>query len=763
MQARFAQYPGMHVYHFGHRENDALKRLANHHGTRVDVIDDWLRRHLLVDLHRVFRQGIRASVESYSLKELEPLWAFVRKAELRDAKRAMQSFTLGLEIDEPASDETRAQQQIIAAYNRDDCLSTMHLRDWLEQRRPELASLIGRPLQRPKEPDSKTSEEAQESRLETERVAKALLCDIDEQDAPGPARARRLLASLLDWHAREAKAEYWEHFRARDVAPEDRLEDRSVLTGVRLVGEVDRVKKSIVYRYEFPEQEHGIRQDTTPIDPANENETFGTVLEISTDFMLVKKGKTKAPLIPSRLIPSKPLDTKNQRKCLLELGKSVMEHGLDGARAERAARDLLCRRPPRLSRNEPVTLVRAGEDPQHAVVRLALSLDHSVLAIQGPPGSGKTTCAARTIVELVRDGRRVGVVAQSHKVILQLLRKADELAKSEQRPIRVLHVGDEDDREGEVLEFDSTDDHADVVERLGAGSVDLVGGTAWAWTRPEYAGLLDTLVVDEAGQVSLANALAVSRAAKNMLLFGDPAQLEQPRKGSHPEGAEVSALEHLLGSSLTLPDDVGVFLPKTRRLHPAICAFTSEVFYDGRLESIEPLSAQRIGGPGLFDGAGLRFVPVEHRGNTNVSREEVDRVRRLLETLFAGTPTFVDQEGKSRPLVRSEDVLVVAPYNVQVAALRRALGDVRIGTVDKFQGQEAPIVVYSMTSSSAEDAPRGMEFLYSLDRLNVATSRARALVVLVASPEVARARCRTPRQMRLANALCRYLELAGAI
>jgi predicted RecB family nuclease len=749
MQARFEQYPGMHVYHFGHRENDALKRLANHHGTRVDVIDEWLRRHSLIDLHRAFRQGIRASVESYSLKELEPLWGFVRATELRDAKRAMQKFTLELEIGEPSNEETVARRQIIAAYNREDCLSTLALRDWLEQRRPELASLLGRALGRPPEPDRKVSEETAEARLETERVAKALLHDV--------GGARRLLASLLDWHAREAKAEYWEHFRARDVAPEDRLEDRSVLTGLRLVGEAGKVKQSIVYRYEFPEQEHGIRQDTTPIDPANEGETFGTVLEIGTDFMLVKKGKARPPLIPSRLVPSKPLETKNQRQRLLELGKSVVEHGLETGEA---ARDLLCRRPPRLSPGNGGALVRAGEDPQDAVVRLARSLDRSVLAIQGPPGSGKTTCAARTIVALVRDGRRVGVTAQSHKVILQLLRKADELAKSEARPIRVLHVGDESNREGEALQFDSTDDHADVAGRLTAGAVDLVGGTAWTWTRPEYTGLLDVLVVDEAGQVSLANALAVSRAAKSMLLFGDPAQLEQPRKGSHPEGAEVSALEHLLEKSLTLPADIGVFLPKTRRLHPAICAFTSEVFYDGRLDSIESLSAQRIGGPGLFDGAGLRFVPVDHRGNTNSSREEVDAIRRLLEMLFAAAPTFVDERGQSRPLVRSEDVLVVAPYNVQVAALRRALGDVRIGTVDKFQGQEAPIVVYSMTSSSAEDAPRGMEFLYSLDRLNVATSRARALVVLVASPEIARARCRTPRQMRLANALCRYLELA---
>jgi len=245
-----------------------------------------------------------------------------------------------------------------------------------------------------------------------------------------------------------------------------------------------------------------------------------------------------------------------------------------------------------------------------------------------------------------------------------------------------------------------------------------------------------------------------------LVLFGDPAQLEQPQKGSHPPGAEASALEHLLGDALTMPADRGVFLPETRRLAPAICDFTSRVFYDGRLQPIAGLAEQRIDGPGAFSGSGLRFVPVAHRGNTNQSDEEVTRVREVVAELLSGATRFVDRKGQAHALT-ARDLLVVAPYNAQVCALRSALpSDVQVGTVDKFQGAEAPIVIYSMTSSSAEDAPRGLEFLYSLNRLNVATSRAQALVILVGNAELARVRCKTPRQMQLVNALCAYLEMA---
>jgi superfamily I DNA and/or RNA helicase len=261
--------------------------------------------------------------------------------------------------------------------------------------------------------------------------------------------------------------------------------------------------------------------------------------------------------------------------------------------------------------------------------------------------------------------------------------------------------------------------------------------------------------------MSLANVLAISGAAQSLVLFGDPAQLDQPQKGTHPPGADASALEHLLGHALTMPPELGVFLPETRRLCPAICAFTSRVFYDGRLHAIAGLERQMILGEEPFSGSGLRFVPVSHTGNTNQSEEEVAQVVEIVTRLLSSGTLFVNSAGSERPL-EPKDVLVVAPYNAQVGALRERLpalaSGVKVGTVDKFQGAEAPVVIYSMTTSSAEDAPRGLEFLYSLNRLNVATSRAQALVILVANPELASVRCKTPRQMQLVNALCAYLE-----
>jgi superfamily I DNA and/or RNA helicase len=244
-------------------------------------------------------------------------------------------------------------------------------------------------------------------------------------------------------------------------------------------------------------------------------------------------------------------------------------------------------------------------------------------------------------------------------------------------------------------------------------------------------------------------------------LLGDPQQLEQPQKGTHPEGVGVSALDHVLGGAATMPEDRGIFLPTTWRLHPSICAFTSELFYEGKLQSKPGLERQRLTGTGAFDGAGLWWAPVAHDGNQNFSLEEVDVVVRLVDSLLAPGAAWEDEHGVSRTLTGA-DLRIVAPFNAHVNRLAERLTGrgIPVGTVDKFQGQEAPVVIYSMATSRAEDAPRGMEFLYSLNRLNVATSRARCVAIVVASLVLAEPPCRTPRQMLLANALCRYRELA---
>jgi superfamily I DNA and/or RNA helicase len=273
---------------------------------------------------------------------------------------------------------------------------------------------------------------------------------------------------------------------------------------------------------------------------------------------------------------------------------------------------------------------------------------------------------------------------------------------------------------------------------------------------------VDVLFIDEAAQMSLANVLAVSQAAKTIVLLGDPRQLEQPMQGTHPEGTEVSALNHILGIHATIQADRGLFLEETWRLHPDICAFTSELFYEGRLRSRPGLELQNVKSGARVSGAGLRFLPVPHEGNQSASIEEAEAIRDLVAEILSSHANWIDREGVDRPIT-IEDILITAPYNAQVFELQDRVPGAKIGTVDKFQGQEAPIVIYSMTTSSHADAPRGMEFLYSSNRLNVATSRAKCVCILVGSPQVFEAECRTPRQMQLANAFCRYLELAEII
>jgi predicted RecB family nuclease len=739
------EFPDLHVFHFGHREADALKNLSCRHRTREIQVDQLLREHVLVDLHGIVKRSIRASVESYTLKQLEGLYDFKRSTELRAAARAMQLFGWLLETGEGEHAEAELRATI-ERYNQDDCVSTHRLRVWLEARRGEFEQKTGRILERPEKPKPSATDDPQN---ESAEVAQRLLARLPEDPALDTKEqaAERLMANLLEWHWRESKQTWWEYFRALELPPAERVEDRSALAGLKFAAVVGTEKKSSVCRYDFPEQEHAIKSGSQPDDP-DTKKGAGEVLALGDDFVHLKRGPSMKGH-PTALIAGGPIQTKAHAARLLALGRDVAENGT----SFRAARELLLRNPPRCGQATEIPLVGEGEDTVLAIQRLALALDHSVLAVQGPPGSGKTYRAAEMIVALVRAGKRVGVTSNSHRVIKSVLRAVAERDAA----LHLLHIEESDEVDAP---FEFSKDYAGIRARLDASELDVVGGTSWAWVTDHLQQSVDVLVVDEAGQMSLANVLAVSSAAQSLVLFGDPAQLDQPQKGSHPPGAEASALEHLLGDALTMPADRGVFLPETRRLAPAICEFTSRVFYDGRLEPIAGLEQQRIDGPAPFCGSGLRFVPVVHRGNTNQSEEEVTRVGEIVDELLSGATHFVDRKGDARALT-ARDILVVAPYNAQVTALHNRVGsDVQVGTVDKFQGAEAPIVIYSLTSSSAEDAPRGLEFLYSLNRLNVATSRAQALVILVGHPELTRVRCKTPRQMQLVNALCAYLEMA---
>jgi uncharacterized protein len=448
---------------------------------------------------------------------------------------------------------------------------------------------------------------------------------------------------------------------------------------------------------------------------------------------------------------------------LFALGEWVSENAIDAPGRYRAARDLLLRNAPRLANGESVPAL-TGETPVDTACRIVASLDDSLFAIQGPPGSGKTHTGAWMICRMVASGKKVGITALSHKVIRNLLNKVLEVANElEMKNLRCIQKTKDGEQEEHADGITIAKTNADALSALQSGKAQVAAGTGWMWARPEFADAVDVLFVDEAGQMALADVLAAAPAATNLVLIGDPQQLQRPLKGSHPAGAEKSALEHMLAGRKTISPDMGLLLPETWRMHPNVTNFTSELFYEGRLRSRDHTRNRVLQGHAWLDGSGLWFVPVKHEGNRNSSPEEVEVVARIVNSLIASGVKWFRGIDRSKDLT-VDDVLVVTPYNAQVADnAERLPSGARVGTVDKFQGQEAPVVIYSLTTSSPEDAPRGMEFLYSLNRLNVATSRAMSAVIVVGSPKLLEPDCSSPRQMQLANALCRYLELATVI
>jgi len=759
---RWKQYPDLHIYHFGAYEPAALKRLMGRYATREDALDRLLRSERLIDLHRVVTQGIRVGIESYSLKQLEPVYGFARETPLAEAGRALRQVEAALELGRTVDINTELRREV-ASYNCDDCLSTLHLRDWLEQERVA-AIAAGEDLPRPVAETGEASERLTEWQNLVRPVAECLLADLppDPAEHTDEQRARWLLAHCLEFHRREDKVSWWEHFRLAAMTEEERYEEPRAISGLRFEHRIPPRGRGKVPTdvYSFPPQEVDHRQQEARIDTQRK---LGEIEELDpvAGTVRIKKTMKECDEHPTSIFLHDHLGKRVLQESLLRLAEWSAERGIDEPGEHRAARDLLLRRPPRGCTLVSDSLVRSGEDIVTAARRLVLSLDQGVLPIQGPPGAGKTYMGARMIVELVRQGRKVGVTAVSHKVLSTLLEKAREAAVEAGVKMQCI---EKVTAETKVTKTKGTPNrqttkNEEIDSALSRNEVDVVAGTAWLWARLELRGAVDVLFVDEAGQMSLADVLAVSQAATSLVLLGDPQQLEQPIQGSHPEGTAVAALTHLLAGKPTLGKASGLFLERTWRLHPAICDFTSEQFYEGRLRSLEGLERQTFHAPAPFDRSGLFFLPVEHEGNQSSSEEEAKAVGRLVQSWFNAGAEWTNQKG-IRGRLSPTDVLVVVPYNAQLRRLQELLPGVRIGTVDKFQGQEAPIVIYSMVTSSPEEAPRGMEFLYNRNRLNVATSRARCACVLVANPRLLEPECHTPGQMRLANALCRYVERA---
>ncbi|WP_404393038.1 TM0106 family RecB-like putative nuclease [Humibacillus xanthopallidus] len=743
---RWSRFPGMHVYHYAPYETTALKRLVGQHATREAELDQLLRHEIFVDLYAVVRQGVRISKGSYSIKKLEEFyWGHARSSDgagVADGLSSVVEYERWLAgRDDGGADQTILDD--IRRYNEEDVRSTLALHVWLEQRRADLEAR-GHVLSRPLPEQPKDIGDAERAEIE---LAERLV-----------ASGHELLAGLVGWHRREKRPEWWDFFRYKELETAELVEDGTAIGDLGEPQEVRLVKLSKVWRYPFPPQDCKVSIGKYVPD-VDTHQPVGKVVALDAvdGWVELSMKKSLDPPRPRGLGGPGPVMDQVLRESIARTGRLAL------AGAGNLATRLIDRVVP------PAAALAPGEDetPKDVVVRVGAGLDGEVLAVQGPPGTGKTFAGSALIRELLDSGLRVGVTAQSHAVVLNLL---DEVARPawHKDGTNAEEAGDEPPDPNALIHH--TTDNTAIAEALRSGTATLVGGTAWLWSRDDMVDAVDVLVIDEAGQFSLANAVAVAPAARSLVLLGDPQQLTQPTKAVHPYGSGVSALDHLRvtvesGQEVVhdvIPSDRGVFLDRTHRMHPSLTAFVSELAYEGRLESAPGRERLAIDAPGALSGDGLRWVPVEHtRVCDQGSAEEAAVVRALVDDLLRGE--WTDAAGVTSPMTL-DDILVVAPYNAHVAALLHALpSGARVGTVDKFQGQQGAVVIYTMGSTSAAVAPRGVGFLYDLHRLNVAVSRAKALAVVVGSPLLLDAEVHTPEELRAVNALCRYVDEAKTV
>ncbi|HEY5335245.1 MAG TPA: TM0106 family RecB-like putative nuclease, partial [Mycobacteriales bacterium] len=584
LNRRLDAHPGMHVYHYAPYERSALARLTQRHGVAELELDRLLRGGILVDLYAVARQGLRISKESYSIKKMEAFyWGHIRQVHSTDDGVA-DALSSVVQYEKWLLDrDDQAILDAIAAYNSDDVRSTHDLHTWLEARRSELSEQRGETFDRPAPAQLVSLVLSDAEQVEAD-VAEALLAEGED-----------LLAGLVGWHRRELRPRYWDFFRVEDLTDEELVRDTTALGELGPAEAVDTVKRSTIWRFRFPPQDCKLGDKVTNVDthsPAWNVDGLDPV----EGWIDLRIGNAQGEPIARGLGIESPLPMTTQQESIQRTARGV----LTGVRS------------PLLDRIVPEGLDRrAGETAADVVLRTGRDLAGRVLAVQGPPGAGKTYTGAQLVRQLLDAGLRVGVTAQSHEVIGNLLRAIDRPAL--QKCTEAQHCG-----HGAV---DSTIDNAAVVDGLESGAYRFVGGTSWLWARPDLQGAVDVLVIDEAGQYSLADALAVSRAANGLVLLGDPQQLASPTQGSHPYGAGISALEHMLDGATTMPPGRGVFLDATWRMHPSITGVVSTLMYEGRLAAVPGLERQALFADGL-PTAGVVWTPVEHLGHASASSEE---------------------------------------------------------------------------------------------------------------------------------------------
>ncbi|AHE66930.1 RecB family nuclease, putative, TM0106 family [Legionella oakridgensis ATCC 33761 = DSM 21215] len=756
---RWQQDPNMHIYHYASYEVSACRKLMGRYGVCEHEVDELLRNEVFIDLYKIVKNALILGEPRYSIKNVEHLY---RSKRLTDVGTGSDSVVVyGHWRENPDGDtwQTSKILQDIRDYNIDDCNSTQELVDWLRLRQKEQ----GIPYLGKVELVTVEQKEEIHERLQLRDRLLQKVHDLNLQGKGRDAAVYSMFAWSLEFHRRESKPVFWRLFDRLGLSDEELLDDLDCLA---LCMRTDKPPykptpkaRHLVYEYSFDpnqefkgtsEQYYILGKETAEGKPLKV--TFYKEDSRLADGFIALQMKDELDgmitLVPDDYLRPEPIP-----QAIAKQAEAFEQSMLDKS----AILDFLQRSRPRIIGHQSGHPIASSHDSKkrlEQIIYAVNNLDASYLVIQGPPGAGKTYTAKHIIAALLQQGKTIGISSNSHKAINHLLLNTVEYCQREKIKGHFACTRETDES---LKKLGVTIiENKNIAQWLQSASV--VGTTAWGFARDEMASAFDYLFIDEAGQVSVANLIAMSRAAKNIILMGDQMQLGQPSQGSHPEESGLSILDYLLHATPTIAEDMGIFLGTTYRMHSAVNQFISDTIYEGRLESAPENDKQRIHVPNDYQGllnkeAGIIAIPVMHEGNTQASDEEVQCIVSLTMQLLGRE--FTNKDGSQR-LIGWEDLLFVAPYNHQVNKLKSALGkQANVGSVDKFQGQEAPVVFLSMCASHGNESTRGINFLFNKNRMNVAISRAQCMAIIVYSPGLLEVSAKNVEQLSLINLFCK--------
>ena len=764
---RYQQDPAMHVYHYASYEITAMRKLSTRNQTRLDEVAEMLKHGVFIDLYKVVKNGLLIGEPNYSIKSVEHLYRGKRTTDVANGGESVVFYENwreqgGVEnwsqqangyknwLANPEQFDWKAWPELndIRDYNIDDCESTLELVDWLRIQQQQSGVVYS-----PPEVDDEEEKEATDRQQQNAEKRQALIQrqqDLIDQFENSETLQQdpnaETLVSLLHFYTRERKPQLWSYFDRLEKSPDELFDDDTVIQNITITDKI-QAEKGVQFIGTYS-KDQPIRTDKVSTATVQNSDIKVTQIKLTElnehqgEISFIVKAE-QAELLTDQSITlfadESFINTDALENKLCEITEEYFDRGsLSGA-----ANTLINQENPQFKSTGtplPISRHRYPDDTNYlnAIISAIQTMDNSCLCIQGPPGSGKSFTAKHVISALVKQGKRIGIMSNSHAAILHLLTSViKELPDS-----NIAKVGGFK-TQAVFKEIYPEQDYPNFYYRGGMSftksqpyqSFSVIGATAYAFVKDVvHEDPLDFLFVDEASQVALANLIAISGAAKNIVLMGDQMQLEMPIQGSHPGNSGSSALEFMLKGHAVIPEDKGIFLERTYRMHPAVCQPLSEMVYEGKLTADKANQNQAINIESpkyISQQNGILSIPVNHEGNTQSSEEELAIVQLLIDELLTGT--FTNKQGEQRPIT-DQDILIVAPYNMQVHLLKEKLkGDLKIGTIDKFQGQEAPVVIISMAVSDVEDSSRGLGFVFDINRLNVAISRAQALAIVVAN------------------------------